>query len=92
MLMVQIDKLFEVAKNCLLALEQDVHHCKLNRCVVLHFINHQDDEYTGFLPIGMAIFGPLADIFPLQWIMIGSGIALIIIAGRTYFNWRLKAI
>lgn len=37
--------------------------------------------YAGFLPIGMAVFGPLADIFPLQWIMIGSGIALILIAG-----------
>lgn len=28
--------------------------------------------YAGFLPIGMAMFGPLADILPLQWIMIGS--------------------
>lgn len=36
--------------------------------------------YSGFLPIGMAIFGPLADYIPLQWIMIGSGIALILIA------------
>ena len=34
--------------------------------------------YAGFLPIGMAMFGPLADILPLQWIMIGSGIALVI--------------
>lgn len=25
--------------------------------------------YAGFLPIGMAMFGPLADILPLQWIM-----------------------
>lgn len=48
--------------------------------------------YSGFLPIGMAIFGPLADILPLQWIMIGSGIALIIISGVTYFNRELKAI
>ena len=40
--------------------------------------------YAGFLPIGMAVFGPLADIVPLQWIMIGSGIALIFIAGITY--------
>ena len=35
--------------------------------------------YSGFLPIGMAIFGPLADMFPLQWIMVGSGIALLLI-------------
>lgn len=40
--------------------------------------------YAGFLPLGMAVFGPLADILPLQWIMIGSGIALILIAGITY--------
>ena len=35
--------------------------------------------YSGFLPVGMAIFGPLADMLPLQWIMIGSGIALIFV-------------
>ena len=40
--------------------------------------------YSGFLPVGMAVFGPLADILPLQWIMIGSGAALILIAGITY--------
>ena len=33
--------------------------------------------YSGFLPVGMAIFGPMADEFSLKWIMIGSGIALI---------------
>jgi len=26
--------------------------------------------YAGFLPMGMAIFGPLADRIPLEWIMI----------------------
>ena len=36
--------------------------------------------YAGFLPFGMIVFGPLADILPLQWIMIGSGAALILIA------------
>ncbi|WMI80584.1 MFS transporter [Anaerotignum sp. MB30-C6] len=36
--------------------------------------------YSGFLPIGMAIFGPMADKIPLQWIMVGSGVGLIIIA------------
>ena len=35
--------------------------------------------YSGFLPVGMAIFGPLADMLPLQWIMIGSGIALVFV-------------
>ena len=32
--------------------------------------------YSGFLPVGMAIFGPISDILPLQWIMVGTGIAL----------------
>ncbi len=36
--------------------------------------------YAGFLPIGMAVFGPLADRIPLQWIMIASGAALIVVA------------
>ena len=36
--------------------------------------------YSGFLPIGMAVFGPLADAIPLQWIMIGSGAALFLLA------------
>lgn len=48
--------------------------------------------YAGFLPIGMAIFGPLADFLPLQWIMIGSGIALIIMAGVVFFDRQLKEI
>ena len=48
--------------------------------------------YAGFLPIGMAVFGPLADIVPLQWIMIGSGIALILIAVITYFHQVLKGV
>ena len=38
--------------------------------------------YSGFLPVGMAIFGPLADVMPLQWIIVGSGIAL---AGVTIY-------
>ena len=35
--------------------------------------------YSGFLPVGMAIFGPLADVLPLQGIMVGSGIALALV-------------
>ncbi len=35
--------------------------------------------YSGFLPVGMAVFGPLADLLPLQWIMVGSGIALVFV-------------
>ncbi|MGN1122446.1 MAG: MFS transporter, partial [Eubacteriales bacterium] len=36
--------------------------------------------YAGFLPAGMAIFGPLADWLPLQWIVVGSGAALAFVA------------
>lgn len=35
--------------------------------------------YSGFLPLGMIIFGPLVDIFPIQSVMIVSGIALILL-------------
>ncbi len=36
--------------------------------------------YSGFLPVGMAVFGPMADAVSLRWIMIGSGIALVFVA------------
>ena len=36
--------------------------------------------YSGFLPIGMAVFGPLADAVPLQAIMVFSGAALLLMA------------
>lgn len=36
--------------------------------------------YSGFLPVGMAIFGPLADIVPLQWIIAATGIALVLVS------------
>lgn len=34
--------------------------------------------YAVCYPFGMAVFGPLADIIPLQWVMIGSGIILLL--------------
>ena len=47
--------------------------------------------YSGFLPVGMAIFGPLADAMPLQRIMVGSGIALVLVAAylqvKSKLNW-----
>ncbi len=36
--------------------------------------------FSGFLPIGMVVFGPLADAVPIRAVMAGSGIALIAIA------------
>ena len=44
--------------------------------------------YSGFLPIGMAVFGPMADVIPLQWIMVGSGIGLIFIAVFIKFYFK----
>ena len=35
--------------------------------------------YSGFLPIGMAVFGPLADVVSLQWIMVGTSILLLML-------------
>lgn len=37
----------------------------------------QSSMYAGFLPLGMGVFGPLADVIPLQWIMIGAGVLLV---------------
>ncbi len=33
------------------------------------------------MPLGMLIFGPMADRVPIQWIMVGSG-ALLAAAGK----------
>lgn len=42
--------------------------------------------YSGFLPIGMGVFGPLADVIPLQYLMTGAGIILIFIALIIRYN------
>jgi len=44
--------------------------------------------YSGFLPVGMAIFGPLADMLPLQWIIVASGVALIFVT--VYLQMKSK--
>lgn len=40
--------------------------------------------YSSCYPIGMALFGPLADMIPLQGIMVFSGAALLLVAGTVY--------
>ena len=40
--------------------------------------------YSGFLPIGMALFGPASDVIPLQWIMVVSGVILILMSVMFY--------
>lgn len=36
--------------------------------------------FSGFMPLGMAIFGPLADLVPIGWMMVGTGVALALLA------------
>lgn len=43
-----------------------------------------NSAYSGFLPLGMAVFGPLADLVPLQGIMVGSGVLLLLMAGSVF--------
>lgn len=45
--------------------------------------------YAGFLPAGMALFGPLSDVISLQVIMIGAGAALLLIAAGMYCHRQL---
>lgn len=42
--------------------------------------------YSSCYPIGMALFGPLADAVPLQGMMILSGAVLITVAGAAYWS------
>lgn len=46
--------------------------------------------YSGFLPMGMMIFGPLADVIPLNWIMVGSGVALIFVAAIAHNDKHIR--
>ncbi|MGN0634673.1 MAG: MFS transporter [Acutalibacteraceae bacterium] len=47
--------------------------------------------YSGFLPVGMAVFGPMADKVSLQWIMIGSGVALLLLSGFVCASRELRS-
>jgi DHA3 family macrolide efflux protein-like MFS transporter len=37
--------------------------------------------------LGISVFGPLADVMPIQWLMIGSGIGLILMT-IAVFSWK----
>ena len=45
--------------------------------------------YSGFIPIGMVIFGPMADIIPLEWIIVCSGVLVMMIAKILRFDHQL---
>jgi len=42
--------------------------------------------YSSCYPVGMALFGPLADRVPLQWIVLLSGMLLLLIGGGVYWD------
>lgn len=42
--------------------------------------------YSGFLPLGMVVFGPLADVVSMRGLMVVSGILLIMMAGTILFT------
>lgn len=46
--------------------------------------------YSGFLPVGMAVFGPLSDVVDLRYVMIGSGVLLAIMAVFIILSKSLK--
>ena len=46
--------------------------------------------YSSCYPIGMVVFGAMADFVPLQWIMVASGVALMAIASAAYCSQRGK--
>ncbi|MBQ9953971.1 MAG: MFS transporter [Eggerthellaceae bacterium] len=46
--------------------------------------------YSSCYPIGMVIFGAMADSVPLQWIMVASGVALMATASAAYYSQRGK--
>lgn len=46
--------------------------------------------YAGFLPLGMAVFGPLADVISLRRLMVGAGLALVAIAAAAGFFRKIR--
>ena len=42
--------------------------------------------YSGFMPLGTAIFGPLADVIKIQWLVIGCGVSLVILGLLRLFH------
>lgn len=42
--------------------------------------------YSGFLPLGMVVFGPLADVISMRLLMIASGVMLLIMAAVIFMS------
>jgi DHA3 family macrolide efflux protein-like MFS transporter len=45
--------------------------------------------YSGCLPIGMAVFGPLSDALPLRLLMIATGAALLLLTAVLRLDRRI---
>ena len=46
---------------------------------------------TAVMPLGMLLFGPLGDLFRIEWQFLGCGLLLLVLSGYIFFNKRLKA-
>ena len=44
--------------------------------------------YSGFMPLGMLVFGAMADKIPLQWIMAWAGAGLVMMGVRAVFSGK----
>lgn len=44
---------------------------------------------TSMMPIGMLIFGPLADVIDIEWLLIGTGIIILVLTLLFYSNKKL---
>lgn len=44
---------------------------------------------TSMMPIGMLIFGPLADVIKIEWLLIGTGLFILVLTMLFYSNKRL---
>ena len=44
--------------------------------------------YSGLMPLGMLVFGAMADKIPLQWIMAGAGAGLVMMGVRAVFSGK----
>lgn len=41
---------------------------------------------TSMMPLGMVIFGPIADVIPVEWLLIGTGVLMVILTLRMSRN------
>lgn len=44
---------------------------------------------TSMMPIGMLIFGPLADVIEIEWLLVGTGLFIVILSVFFIRNKRL---